>query len=64
MRHALCIMLARRNYGFSVKTAGIKRIARISGVPRSQLQGFVSRKITPNAATIATTEAALERLGA
>ncbi len=48
----------------AVLTAGIKRIARISSVPRSQLQGFVSGKTTPNAATIAKIEGALERLSA
>jgi DNA-binding phage protein len=48
----------------AVEAAGIKRIARISGVPRSQLQGFVGRKSTPNSATIAKIEVALERLSA
>ncbi len=43
----------------AVRAAQIKRVARISGVPRSQLQGFVSRKSTPNTATIAKIEAAL-----
>jgi len=46
----------------AVKSAGIKRIARISGVPRSQLQGFVRRKSMPNAATIAKIDRALSRL--
>ena len=46
----------------AVRAAGIKQIARISGVPRSQLQRFVSRKSTPNAATITKIEAALRRL--
>jgi len=32
--------------------------------PRSQLQGFVSRKSTPNATTIAKIEAVLQRLSA
>jgi hypothetical protein len=42
--------------------SGIKRIARMSGIPRSQLQGFVNLRVTPNAATIAKIEAALARL--
>ena len=46
----------------AVKAAGIRRVARISGVPRSQLQGFVSGRATPNAATIAQVEAALQTL--
>jgi hypothetical protein len=46
----------------AVGAARIKRIARISGVPRSQLQSFVNGKTTPNAATIAKIEAALRRL--
>jgi hypothetical protein len=46
----------------AVMMTAIKRIARISGVPRSQLQGFASRKSAPNAATIAKIEAALRRL--
>lgn len=48
----------------AVMSAGIKRIARISEVPRSQLQGLANRKTTPNAATIAKIEAALQRLRA
>jgi DNA-binding phage protein len=48
----------------AVRAAGIKRVARVSGVPRSQLQGFVSRRTTPNTATIATIKAALEKLNA
>ena len=46
----------------AVLAAGINRIARISGAPRSQIQGFVSRKSSPNAATIAKIEAALRRI--
>jgi hypothetical protein len=48
----------------AILAAGIKRMARISGVPRSQLQGFVGRKSTPNATTITKIEAAFKRLSA
>src|SRR6202035_516931 len=41
----------------AVRLAGIKRITRISGAPRSQLQGLVNQKTTPNAATIGKIEA-------
>jgi DNA-binding phage protein len=43
--------------------AGIKHIARMSGVSRSQIQQFVNRRATPNASTIAKIEAALAMLG-
>ena len=46
----------------AVIAARIKRIARISGVPRSQLQGLVNGSTTPTAATIAKIEAALRRI--
>ncbi|MFY9720215.1 MAG: hypothetical protein WAK16_11280, partial [Candidatus Cybelea sp.] len=47
----------------AVKTARIKRIARISGVPRSQLQAFVNQGVTPHPATIAKIEAVLAKIG-
>ena len=43
----------------AVKAAGIKRIARISGVPRSQFQTFVNQGVTPQPSTIVKIEAAL-----
>ena len=46
----------------AVIAAGIKRVARISGVPRSQVQGLVNQKCSPNDATVAKIEAALARL--
>ena len=46
----------------AVRAAGIKRIARMSGVARSRLQGLVNRKTTPNAATIMKIKTALEEL--
>lgn len=46
----------------AVKEAGIKRIARISGVPRSQLQAFVNRRSALNPANIAKVENALAGL--
>ncbi|MFY9719951.1 MAG: hypothetical protein WAK16_09945 [Candidatus Cybelea sp.] len=48
----------------AVKVAGIKRIARMSGVQRSKVQAFVNQRTTPHPASIAKIEAALERLGA
>jgi DNA-binding phage protein len=48
----------------AVRAVGIKRVARIGGAPRSQFQGFVSGRTTPNAKTIAKIEAALGRLHA
>ena len=42
-----------------VRAAGIKRIARISGVQRSKLQAFVNQGTTPHPSTIAKIEAAL-----
>jgi plasmid maintenance system antidote protein VapI len=47
----------------AVKAAGIKRIARISGVRRSTLQAFVNQKTTLHPPTIARIEAALAMLG-
>jgi DNA-binding phage protein len=47
-----------------VRAAGIKRVARVSGVPRSQHQRFVNRRTTPNTANIVKIEAALQRLSA
>jgi hypothetical protein len=48
----------------AVIAARIRRVARISGVPRSQLQGFVGGKTAPNAATISKLEDALQALDA
>ena len=44
----------------AVIAAGIKRIARISGVARSQLQAFVNQGTTPLPSTVAKIEAALQ----
>jgi DNA-binding phage protein len=44
----------------AVRAAGIKRIARISGVPRSQLQAFVNQGTTPHPSTVAKIEAAFQ----
>lgn len=46
----------------AVKAAGIKRIARISGVPRSQFQTFVNRGSSLNTANITKVEGALAAL--
>jgi transcriptional regulator with XRE-family HTH domain len=47
-----------------IRNAGIKAVARLSGVSRSQLQAIVNQKAIPSAATIAKIEAVLERLSA
>jgi DNA-binding phage protein len=43
----------------AVRVAGIKRIARLSGVQRSKVQAFVNQGATPHPSTIAKIEAAL-----
>jgi hypothetical protein len=43
----------------AVRAAGIKRIARLSGVHRSKVQAFVNQRATPHPPTIAKIEAAL-----
>jgi DNA-binding phage protein len=43
----------------AVRAAGIKRIARMSGAPRSKLQAFVNQGTTPQPSTIVKIEAAL-----
>jgi DNA-binding phage protein len=48
----------------AVIAARIRRVARISGVSRSQLQGLVNRRSTPSSPTIAKIESALQRLNA
>jgi DNA-binding phage protein len=48
----------------AVRAAGIKRVARISGVPRSKVQAFVNQGAVPQRKTVAKLEAALARLGA
>ena len=47
-----------------VRAAGIKRVARISGVPRSKVQAFVNQGAVPQRKTVAKLEAAQARLGA
>jgi K+-transporting ATPase c subunit len=42
-----------------VRAAGIKRIARISGVQRSKVQAFVNQGATPHSSTILKIEAPL-----
>jgi len=46
----------------AVRAAGIKRVARMSGVARSKLQAFVNDGTTPHPSTILKIEAALEHL--
>jgi DNA-binding phage protein len=48
----------------AIRKAGIKRVARISGVSRSQLQAIVNQKTMPNHSTVARIEAALAVLAA
>jgi hypothetical protein len=48
----------------AVVAARIKRVARISGVPRSQLQAFVNQGTTPHPSTVAKIEAAVKGIGA
>ena len=43
----------------AVKAAGIKRIARMSGVPRSKVQAFVNEGTMPHPSTIAKIAPAL-----
>jgi DNA-binding phage protein len=47
----------------AVRAAGIKRIARMSGVARSKLQAFVNQGVTPHISTIAKIEAILRSAG-
>jgi DNA-binding phage protein len=46
----------------TLKAAGIKRIARMSGVQRSKVQAFVNQGTKPHPPTIARIEAALKKL--
>jgi DNA-binding phage protein len=43
----------------AVRAAGIKRIARLSGLQRSKVQAFVNQGATPHPSSIAKIEAAL-----
>jgi DNA-binding phage protein len=48
----------------AVQAAGIKTVARETGLSPRHLREFVNQKTTPLASTIAKIEAALQRIGA